>query len=100
MANRIEFRSETEKEKNENRKIAKWKQAIRRRRREVLLKRNQKQNPKLLQTLTRKCLSARSNLSHYNFTEKLRLMGKRKVALNYWFLRRQLVKVGPASDVA
>jgi len=38
----------------------------RRRRREVLLKRKQKQNAKLLHAHSpRKCLSARSNLSHY-----------------------------------
>jgi len=43
MANRIEFKSQTEKEK-----IEKSMEAIRRRR-EVLLKRNQIQNPKLLQ---------------------------------------------------
>ncbi|CAJ1950565.1 unnamed protein product, partial [Sphenostylis stenocarpa] len=68
MANRIEFRSEIEKEKNGNRKIAKWKQAIRRGR-EVLLKRNQKQPEIAIDTHPK--------------TEKLRLMGKRQVAVNY-----------------
>ena len=55
------------------------------RRREVLLKRKQKQNPKLLHTLARKCLSARSNLSHYNFVWIYFFFFFRKLTTRYFF---------------